>query len=69
MENHIQEKPGRYRWLVICSLLFAVTTINYMDRQVIGLLKPHLQKDLGRSGLVMEFGDWCPRVYGDGVGF
>lgn len=29
---------GRYRW-TICSLLFFATTINYMDRQVIGLLK------------------------------
>lgn len=42
-------RVGRYRWLVICTLLFAVTTINYMDRQVIGLLKPHIQKDLGWS--------------------
>jgi ACS family hexuronate transporter-like MFS transporter len=40
-------RGGRYRWLVICTLLFAVTTINYMDRQVIGLLKPHIQNDLG----------------------
>ena len=33
---------GRYRW-VICALLFVATTINYIDRQVIGLLKPDLQ--------------------------
>ena len=26
---------GRYRW-VICALLFFATTINYVDRQVIG---------------------------------
>src|ERR1700679_1267594 len=32
---------GRYRW-TICALLFAATTINYIDRQVIGLLKPTL---------------------------
>src|SRR6185437_10523081 len=32
---------GRYRW-TICSLLFFATTINYMDRQVIGLLKDTL---------------------------
>src|ERR1700712_1440133 len=38
----------RYRWTV-CALLFAATTINYMDRQVIGILKPYLQKDLGWS--------------------
>jgi MFS transporter, ACS family, hexuronate transporter len=32
---------GRYRW-VICALLFVATMINYIDRQVIGLLKPDL---------------------------
>ncbi len=36
---------GRYRWF-ICALLFFATTVNYMDRQVIGLLKPTLQADL-----------------------
>ena len=34
---------GNYRW-VICALLFLATTINYMDRQVLGLLAPDLQK-------------------------
>jgi ACS family hexuronate transporter-like MFS transporter len=33
---------GRYRW-VICGLLFAATAINYVDRQMIGVLKPTLQ--------------------------
>jgi len=37
---------GRYRW-VICSLLFFATTINYLDRQVIGILKPTLKTELG----------------------
>ena len=37
---------GRYRW-VICGLLFVATTINYVDRQVIGLLKPTLQNEFG----------------------
>lgn len=37
---------GRYRW-TICSLLFFATTINYMDRQVIGLLKPTLKDVFG----------------------
>ena len=37
---------GRYRW-VICALLFFATTINYIDRQVIGILKPELQSQLG----------------------
>lgn len=36
---------GRYRW-TICALLFFITTINYMDRQVIGVLKPVLQNEL-----------------------
>lgn len=39
---------GHYRW-VICALLFFAATVNYIDRQVIGLLKPTLQKDLGWS--------------------
>jgi ACS family hexuronate transporter-like MFS transporter len=33
---------GRYRW-TICALLFAATTINYMDRSVLGVLGPTLQ--------------------------
>jgi ACS family hexuronate transporter-like MFS transporter len=37
---------GWFRW-VICGLLFLATTINYMDRQVIGILKPTLMSDLG----------------------
>ena len=34
---------GNYRW-GICALLFFATTINYMDRQVFGLLAPDLQR-------------------------
>jgi len=37
---------GSVRW-TICALLFLATTINYIDRQVIGILKPDLQKDIG----------------------
>jgi MFS transporter, ACS family, hexuronate transporter len=37
---------GRVRWL-ICGLLFLAASVNYMDRQVIGLLKPTLQAQLG----------------------
>jgi MFS family permease len=37
---------GRYRW-VVCALLFTAATVNYVDRQVIGVLKPVLQHDLG----------------------
>ena len=37
---------GRYRWL-ICLLLFFATTINYVDRQILALLKPILDDELG----------------------
>ena len=35
------ERVGRYRWM-ICGLLFFAATINYIDRQVISILKPTL---------------------------
>jgi ACS family hexuronate transporter-like MFS transporter len=38
----------RHRW-VICSLLFAGLTVNYVDRQVLAVLKPTLQAELGWS--------------------
>ena len=41
-------KAGNYRWL-ICGLLFAATTINYIDRQMISVLKPTLQAEYGWS--------------------
>jgi len=37
---------GHYRW-VVCALLFVATAINYVDRQIIGVLKPTLQHELG----------------------
>lgn len=39
------EKKTNIRWVVV-ALLFFATTINYIDRQVIGLLKPYIQEDL-----------------------
>ena len=39
-----------FRW-VICALVFAATLINYMDRQVLGLLKPNLTKTFGWDDL------------------
>ncbi len=45
---------GRYRW-TICALLFFATTINYIDRQVLGILAPTLQADLGWNE--QQFGD------------
>lgn len=47
--------PGfGYRWTIV-ALLFAATTINYIDRQVLGLLAPTLQRELG----------WTETQYGD----
>ena len=37
-------KPSNYRWFIV-GLLFFATTINYLDRQVISLLKPLLEKE------------------------
>jgi Sugar phosphate permease len=37
---------GRYRW-VICGLLFFASAVNYVDRQVIAILKPTLQGEFG----------------------
>ena len=37
---------SRFRWL-ICGLLFFATTINYIDRQILALLKPTLDTELG----------------------
>lgn len=37
---------GNYRW-VICALLFLATTVNYIDRQILALLKEILDKEIG----------------------
>ncbi len=39
-------RQGYTRWIV-CTLLLFATTINYIDRQVLGILAPTLQKDIG----------------------
>jgi len=51
-------RPPRigYRWTV-CALLFVVTTVNYIDRQVLGILAPTLQREL----------HWSETGYGDVV--
>ena len=43
-------KYGNWRW-IICGLLFFAATFNYIDRQVIAILKPTLQQDLHWSEL------------------
>jgi len=47
------QELGRHRW-TICGLLFFATTINYLDRNVLGILAPTLQKEIG----------WTPIEYG-----
>ena len=46
LQDTTPQSPGHVRWM-ICALLFFAATVNYMDRQVIGLLKPTLQAQLG----------------------
>ena len=41
-EIDINSRIGKYRW-TICALLFFATTINYLDRSVISLLKSDLE--------------------------
>ncbi len=59
MGNSIHRGVGHFRW-VICTLLLFGVTKNYMDRQVLGVLKTTLQHDLGwneidYSNLVFAF--------------
>ena len=42
------EKIGRYRWIIVTLLFFAMV-INYVDRQTIGFLKTDLSKEFGWS--------------------
>ena len=45
---------GRFRYTIL-GLLFLATTINYIDRQIIGLLKPTLEKEFS----------WTEKDYGN----
>jgi len=40
--NQFNQKMGKYRW-TICALVFFATTVNYLDRQVLSLLKDRLE--------------------------
>ncbi|MCP3932560.1 MAG: MFS transporter, partial [Bacteroidetes bacterium] len=42
----MEDNKINYRWRIL-ALLFFATTINYIDRQVIGILKPFIADDLG----------------------
>jgi MFS transporter, ACS family, aldohexuronate transporter len=43
--THGSRRPTSYRW-VICTLLFFATTVNYVDRSVLGVLEPTLQQKI-----------------------
>jgi MFS transporter, ACS family, hexuronate transporter len=43
--RHDGRRNSNVRW-IICGLLFLAATVNYADRQVIGILKPTLQLQL-----------------------
>ncbi len=45
---------GRYRWR-ICALLFAATTLNYIDRNILGVLAPDLTQRFGWSELEYSY--------------
>lgn len=51
---HAPGRTGRYRWVVV-ALLFSATIVNYVDRQMLGILKPLLSTEFG----------WSDTAYGD----
>ncbi|HEX8037504.1 MAG TPA: MFS transporter, partial [Chryseosolibacter sp.] len=76
-------KIGNYRW-TICTLLFLATTINYVDRQILSLVKPILDVELGWSneefgivnavfqgayGFGLLFFGWFVDRYGSKIGY
>ena len=42
-----------YRW-TICALVFFATTVNYLDRSIISLLKPQLEKHSTGVNLIIQ---------------
>src|SRR5262245_55358643 len=74
---------GNFRW-TICALLFLATTINYIDRQILSLIKPILDDELGWSnedfgivnsvfqgayGIGLVFFGWFVDRYGSKTGY
>jgi ACS family hexuronate transporter-like MFS transporter len=54
----LYKKTGNFRW-VICGLLFLATTINYIDRQVISILKP----------MIITWPGWSELEYGHVIAY
>lgn len=82
-EETVAKTTGRYRW-TICTLLFIATTINYVDRQILSLVKPILDEELGWSneqfgivnavfqgayGFGLLFFGWFVDKYGSKIGY
>jgi len=79
----VKIKIGGHRW-TICALMFFATTINYLDRNILGVLAPTLQKEIGWSSieygyitmffqgayaLGMVFFGWFIDKYGTKIGY
>lgn len=78
-----EKKQDSFRWMIL-FMLFAATTINYLDRQILSILKPVLDVELGwtdaQYGMIMSlfqasyaigltlFG-WIIDKYGSRIGF
>src|SRR5262249_5427606 len=59
--------PHGYRRWLICGLLFAAVVLSYVDRQVLSVLKPTLQKQYGWSETGYgDVGFWFQAAYGLG---
>jgi MFS transporter, ACS family, hexuronate transporter len=82
-EKALTRTVANFRW-TICSLLFLATTINYVDRQILSLIKPILDKELNWSnaqfgmansifqgvyGLGLLFFGWFVDRYGAKIGY
>ena len=57
MTGGVRAAVGRQRWW-ICALLFAATTINYIDRNALSVLKTSLQQPLEAGGLALTDADY-----------
>jgi MFS transporter, ACS family, hexuronate transporter len=68
-EKALTQTVGNFRW-TICSLLFIATTINYIDRQILSLIKPILDEELKWSNEQFGYANSIFQgVYGFGLLF
>lgn len=83
LANPEQNPAGKFRWF-ICALLFLATTINYIDRQILSLIKEILDEELhwtneefgivnsifqGAYGFGLVFFGWFVDRYGARIGY